>query len=53
MVAFSELPTRIFFENDACREPMLSPLPAQHHSDQHHQDQDDQDEQKKNDFCVC
>ena len=56
MVAFSELSARIFFENDARWEAMLSPLPAQHHQHQHHhgQDgqhrhgQDDLDDQKKN-----
>ena len=56
MVAFSELSARIFFENDACWEAMLSPLPAQHHQHQHHHGQghqhhygqDDLDDQKKN-----
>ena len=42
MVAFSELSARIFFENDARWEAMLSPLPAQHRHHQHRHGQDDQ-----------
>ena len=34
MVAFSELSAWIFFEDDACWEPMLSPFPAQHDHEQ-------------------
>ena len=57
MVAFSELSAWIFFENDACWEPVLSPLSDQydhehHHDLDDHHDPDDQEDQKKNGVCT-